>query len=382
MEPPMHYRTLGRTGLAVSEIGLGTEYLLKASQETTSAVVRQAVDAGINYFDVLFSEPDYRNHFGAAFHGLRGQVIITGHLPVFDSIEKCRASFEDHLTRLRIDFVDIVFISCCDGEERSRAALGPGGHLELAQSLVGSGLARYIGFSSHTLAAARQAVESGLIDVLMFPINPAFDPLPGETGADDLGNLWDGAYKRRPDEAADGALPARKQLYHACASSGVALVAMKPFAAGWLFRPDINPGFTPVNLIHYALTQPGVSCVIPGAADPGQLAEDLAYYSASAAEKDFSAAVAASRWNYRGACMYCSHCQPCTAGIDIAEVNKLLDLAASGAPAEARQAYRQLEVLASACQECGECLQRCPFGVQVIERMKEAARLFEQSPVR
>ncbi len=373
----MHYRTLGRTGLSVSEIGLGTEYLLKADQETTSAVVRQAVAAGVNYFDVLFSEPDYRDHFGAAFQGLRERIIITGHLPVFDPVEQCRASFHDHLARLRIDCADIVFVSCCDGEERYQAAAAPGGHLELAQALVEAGLARHVGFSSHTLSAARQAVESGRIDVLMFPINPAFDPLPGETGADDLGKLWDGAYERRPAETDAAAPPARKQLYHECARRGVGLVAMKPFAAGWLFRPDLNPGFTPVNLLHYALTQPGVSCVVPGAATPEQLAEDLAYCRAAAAEKDFSAAVAASRWNYRGACMYCSHCQPCTAGIDIAEVNKLLDLAAAGAPAEARQAYQQLEVLASACQECAECQRRCPFGIQVVERMKAAVRLFE-----
>jgi predicted aldo/keto reductase-like oxidoreductase len=376
MEHAMNYRTLGRTGLSVSEIGLGTEYLVKASQETVSAVVRQAVDAGINYFDVLFADPDYRDHFGAAFQGLRDRVIVTGHLPVFDSVEACRASFQDHLARLRIDFVDVLFVSCCDGEERCQSALGPGGHLELAQSLVDSGLARFIGFSSHTLAAAVRAVESGAIDVLMFPINPAFDTLPGDTGSDDLGRLWDAAYERRPEDGS-GALPARKQLYHLCASRQVGLVAMKPFAAGWLFRPDLNPGFHPVNLIHYALSQPGVSCVVPGAASPEQLEQDLDYFSASPAQKDLSAAIAASRWNVQGACMYCSHCQPCTAGIDIAAVNRLLDTAKTGALEVARRGYQQLEALASSCQACGDCLQRCPFGIQVIERMEEAAQLFE-----
>lgn len=372
----MHYRPLGRTGLSVSEIGLGTEYLVKASQETTSALVQRAVAAGVNYFDVLFSEPDYRDHFGAAFQGLRERVILTGHLFVPDSVEKCRASFEDHLARLKIDFVDIVFVSCCDGEERWHSAAAPGGHLELAQALVKAGQARHIAFSTHTLPAAMLAVESGCFDVLMFPINPAFDPLPGETGSDDLGKLWDGAYEHRPDPDQSG-LPSRKQLYLECARRGIGLVAMKPFAAGWLFRPDLNPGFTPLNLLHYALSQPGVSCVIPGAATLEQLEQDLAYPGASAAEKDFSAAVAASRWNYRGACMYCSHCQPCTAGIDIAEVNKLLDLAAAGALEEARAAYQALAVKASACQECEECLKRCPFGIEVIERMQAAVRLFE-----
>lgn len=373
----MNYCKLGRTGLQVSEIGLGTEYLVKAGQETVTTIVHQAVDLGVNYFDVLFANPDYRDHFGRAFAGLRERVILTGHLPVTDSVEQCRRSFHDHLARLKIEAVDVVFVSCCDGAERAHAALGPGGHLELAREFVRAGKARFIAFSSHTLPAAMLAACSGQFDALMFPINPAFDTLPGETGTDDLAHLWDQAYQRQPDDQVVRALPARKQLFHECAARGIGLVAMKPFAAGWLFRPDINPGFTPANLIHYALSQPGVSCVIPGAASLEQLEQDLAYDTASAAEKDYSGPVSRSRWNSQGACMYCAHCQPCSVGIDIAEVNQMLDLAATGALEQARQAYKALEMKASACQACGDCMQRCPFGIDVIERMKAAVGVFE-----
>jgi predicted aldo/keto reductase-like oxidoreductase len=211
----------------------------------------------------------------------------------------------------------------------------------------------------------------------MFPINPAFDALPGETGADDLGKLWDRAYERQPDPALDGILPERRQLYSECASRGVGLVAMKPFAAGWLFSPDLATGFTPHNLLHYALSQPGVSCVVAGAANLDQLDADVGYFRAAKVEKDYSAALAGSRWNYMGTCMYCNHCQPCTAGIDISAVNQLLHLANGGNLAAAREGYARLEVKASECQACGECLERCPFGVAVVEKMQEAVGMFE-----
>ena len=53
----MEYRKLGRTGLNVSAIGLGTEHLEK-SRETMEEVLRTAVDAGVNYIDVLYSNPE------------------------------------------------------------------------------------------------------------------------------------------------------------------------------------------------------------------------------------------------------------------------------------------------------------------------------------
>jgi hypothetical protein len=351
---------------------------VKATQETTTAMVSAAVERGINYFDVLFSNPDYRDHFGQAFAGLRDRVIITGHLPVTDPVSACQQSFEDHLRRLRIDAVDLLFVSCCDGEPRYRQVMGPGGHYELAAELARQGKARHIAFSSHTVPVALQAVRSGQFEVLMFPINPAFDTLPGELGTDDLGKLWDGANQRQPDPSQNGLLPARKELYHECASRNIGLVAMKPFAAGWLFKPELDTGFTPLNLLHYALSQPGVSCVVPGMANLEQLDLDVSYFTASEAAKDYSAALAGSRWNYMGACMYCNHCQPCTAGIDISEVNKLLHLAKSGHVDAARQAYAQLSVKASSCQECRECMQRCPFGVEVIEQMQAAVALLER----
>jgi len=78
-----------------------------------------------------------------------------------------------------------------------------------------------------------------------------------------------------------------------------------------------------------------------------------------------------------GECVYCNHCLPCPALIDIGQVNRLLDAAQLGITESLRSAYRALPVAASACTECGVCVERCPFGVEVVVRMRQAADIFE-----
>lgn len=76
----MKTRKLGKTGLDVGIVGLGTEYLHKRSRETVVSVVREAIERGVNYIDLVFTFPEYLDHLGAALKGQRDRVIITGHL--------------------------------------------------------------------------------------------------------------------------------------------------------------------------------------------------------------------------------------------------------------------------------------------------------------
>ena len=80
----------------------------------------------------------------------------------------------------------------------------------------------------------------------------------------------------------------------------------------------------------------------------------------------------------QGHCMYCGHCAPCPKGLSVANVNKFLNLAlAQGeVPETVREHYRLLPHHASECIACGACEKRCPFGVPVREKMKQASRLF------
>jgi aryl-alcohol dehydrogenase-like predicted oxidoreductase len=212
----MQYRKLGRTSLEVSGISLGTEFLIYEAPENAIAVLREAVARGVNYFDTFWPQPGFRDMLGTAFKGVRDTVHLAAHLGAVmygDQYGRGRDPqaaekfFFDYLRRVGTDYVDALYLHNCDAQEDLDCLMKPGGLLELARRFQGEGKARFIGLSSHNAETARKAVESGAIDMLMFPVNLASFAVPGQ-----------------------------KELYRACAACGVGLVVMKPFGGGSLLR--------------------------------------------------------------------------------------------------------------------------------------------------
>ena len=122
-----------------------------------------------------------------------------------------------------------------------------------------------------------------------------------------------------------------------------------------------------------------MASVLAGARTLEELESSLAYETASDGERDFAAAFAAMpKISWQGHCMYCGHCAPCSAGIDIASVNKFRNLAQvqGEIPETVREHYRTLAHHASECIGCGLCEPRCPFGVEIVEAMRRAAERF------
>mgnify|MGYP000927235504 CR=1 FL=1 len=83
--------------------------------------------------------------------------------------------------------------------------------------------------------------------------------------------------------------------------------------------------------------------------------------------------------DFKGNCVYCNHCLPCPAGIDIAAVTKYMDIATMDEGAADKgigQHYRELEAHGSDCIKCGSCEKKCPFSVTIIKNMEKASMLF------
>ncbi len=373
----MDQRELGR-GVRVSEIGLGTEHLHGQARQTVIEVIREAVDAGVTYFDILWAYPEYLDNLGAALRGLRDRVVLGLHLgPVVTDegqyqlsreVDKCAAVFTDMLDRLDTDHADAVLIQWVDKGDDYDRIVGPGGLLEVAQGLRETGRARLIGLSSHVAPIAGKAVASGHFDTLMFPINPAFDKLSGTTEMES----W------REETTAGGSVsPERRRLYQACAARGVGLIAMKPFGGGQFFQlsSDQRAGLTPTHLLSYALSQVGVSTVVPGARNVDEMRAVLRFLNATAEERDFAESLAGSTWSLTGSCVYCNHCLPCPSGIDIGGTLRLLNVAEYGLSPELSAQYAAMTAKASDCVDCGQCAERCPFGVDAPALMRRATEV-------
>ena len=99
--------------------------------------------------------------------------------------KKTKRSFQDLLDRLQTDYIDVGMIHYVDSEEDFQKVFhGP--VLQYAQELKEKGVIRHIGMSSHNPHVALKAVESGVVDVLMFSINPAYDMESADTDIYDL----------------------------------------------------------------------------------------------------------------------------------------------------------------------------------------------------
>ena len=379
----MRYRELGKTGLKVSEIGLGGEWLERHNTEEVKAVIDRCAQAGINILDCWMSEPNVRSNIGAAIEGQRERWIIQGHIGSAwqngqyvrtRDLKKVEEAFEDLLARMRTDYIDLGMIHFVD-EKAEFARIMEGEFLEYVKGLKEKGRIRHIGMSTHNPDVARLAAESGVVEMILFSVNPAFDMLPASEDLDEY-------FKEEYSEDIGGIAPERARLYQICEQQGVGITVMKGYEGGRLFRAETSPfgvALTPIQCLHYALTRPAVASVMVGCDTPEHVDAAVAYETAGEEEKDYASVLArAPRHAYSGQCTYCGHCAPCPAGIDIAMVNKLYDLARlqDTIPATLRAHYEGLSKKGEDCVKCRGCESRCPFGVSVTERMEKAAKLF------
>lgn len=382
----MNYRNLGRTGLKVSEIGLGSEAFVGRDNDFAQELLDAALQAGINYFDLYNPEPYIRDSFGKAMEGRRERFILQAHLCAAwmngqykrtRDIETVRSAYEDLFRRLRTDYVDIGMIHYLDEQKDFDEVFG-GPVIQYARELKSTGKICHIGMSTHNPRVAIRAVKSGEIDVIMFSMNPAYDILPPN---EDVNTLFEKSTYETPD-VLSSTDPERLELYSLCESEGVALTVMKPFGGGALLDADESPfgvAMTVPQCLHYCLTRPGVACVLAGARTKGQLMEAAGYPELPPEKKDFAALLGSTpAHRFTDKCMYCGHCAPCTAGIDIALVNKFADLceAQHTVPETVREHYNALAVKADSCVKCGACEKRCPFGVKVMEHMQRTCEIF------
>jgi hypothetical protein len=374
----MILRDLGKTGLRVGEIGLGTEHLgrtIKARQVIVEAVDK-AVESGVNYFDLIFNFKEYIENYGVAFKEHRDKLVLACHLgsavtrnqQYFKtrSVGICRKVFENTLSGLDTDYIDVANVTYVKNKKEYEEVIRAGSVLDLANRLKKEGKVHHIGISTHDASVVQMAARSGEFEVITYQVNMANNALRGRNGA-----------------------------LVTCARENVGLVAMKPFAGGVLLSRNktvwiacgkrgggstlhlkIPAEITPVLCLAYTLSQVGVSTTIPGVRSLEQLNEILSYQYAPAKERDYSGVIKSFKEYHVGQCVYCNHCLPCPSNIDIGQIIRLLDNAKLGMTAETKAMYDALEAKASECTACNACMNRCPFDVDVVSKMKEAANTF------
>ena len=310
----MQTRTLGRTGLKVSELGLGGGGLGGIFGETTDeeaqCTIQAAADAGVTYIDVATAYGNGRAeaNVGQALVGRRDAAILaTKFLLRPDDLSDIPAAMErslgESLARLRTDHIDVfqlhnmvsretggVTMVTVTGETRRSLSLndvlGPGGVLEGFRRLKQSGAVRFVGVTGVGEAAAiREILQSGEIDTVQTYYNllnrsAAIVP-PAGTSLHDHG-----------------------QIVPLAVSLGVGVIGIRNLAAGALtgaFDRNVDPntlsgrdaerarnldflteasGAPAAKLsqiaTRFVLQEPGIATVVPGVKNMTELEDALA----------------------------------------------------------------------------------------------------------
>ena len=169
-EKPLSRRPLGRTGEKLSLIGLGGVVLADEPQETADELVREAIDHGINYFDVAPSYGNAEDRMGPALAPFRKDVFLACKTMKRD---KQGATDELHqsLQKLRTDHFDLYQLHALSQTSEVEQALSPSGAMEIFVQAKKEGKIRFLGFSAHSAEAALLAMKQFDFDTVLFPIN-------------------------------------------------------------------------------------------------------------------------------------------------------------------------------------------------------------------
>ena len=363
----MEYRKLPHGSEQISVLGFGTSSIGMAGEKETEATMAMALEAGVNYFDMASADAVPFGAFGRAMAGQREKVYFRIHFGAdyqsgaygwTTDLDTIKRSVDWQLKELKTDYIDFGFLHCIDEKADMEHAL-KGGTLDYIRQLKKDGVVRHIGLSSHTPEVVHMALDAGILDMLMFSINPSYD------------------YQQK-EEYAIGTVDERLRLYRRCEAEGVGISVMKAFSAGQLLSAKTSPfrkALTEYQCIQYALDKPGVLTVLPGVRNREDLKRILGFLEAAPEEKDYSVLGTFAPQDAEGICVYCNHCQPCPSGLDVGLINKYYDLTLAG-DALAKEHYASLELKAGDCTGCGHCDSQCPFHVAQSERMQEIRAYF------
>ena len=333
----MEYRILGKSGLKISRLGFGGIPIQRIEAGDTKPLMRQLLDAGVNYIDTARAYTVSESYLGEALEGIREHFVLATKSMARDK-EGMAKDIDISLHNLKTDYIDLYQIHNPTPGDLEKVC-APGGALEALQEAKAAGKIGHIGITLHTYPLFEKALEMDWVETIMFPYNIV------ETQGEDL--------------------------IAKCTEKNIGFIAMKPLAGGAIEDATLALRFIAAN--------DNVTVVIPGMAAPEEIAQNIAAVCDNAPlsdkEKADMEAVRASLGTHF--CRRCNYCAPCTAGISIYSVF-LMDgyLTRYGLADWARMRYAGMEKTASDCIECGVCETRCPYNLPIRQMMKEVAAKF------
>ena len=353
------YRTLGRTGLRLPVVSMGSAYGID--------LVQTALDEGIVYIHTSssYSERNQERHLGDVFRNRARDSFVIGTSPdlPYDYGRGGRSldlgldadpdlileSMEGSLRRLKLDFVDIYYLCSIGRAETARHEP----YMRAFEQLKKSGKTRFVGIGTHSNEPEiiRAAAESGFWDVVLTAYNFR------QTNREDI-----------------------REALQKAADAGLGVVAMKTQAGVYWDRTRLRK----INMkaaLKWVLQDENVHTTIPAFSNYEEMQEDLSVM------EDLNLTPEESRDLKLGTglglaglfCQQCRQCLPqCPAGLEIPGLMRAYMYAfGHEKPHKARETLSGWSPAGLACRDCAACTVRCTLGFDVRSRALELAGFLE-----
>lgn len=328
---------LGSTGISVPQNGFGALPIQRVSFEEAGTIIVRAFEGGMRFFDTARAYSDSEEKMGRVIAPFRDQIVIATKT-MAKTPEAFWNDLETSLSLLNVDYIDIYQFHCVD--ECWRPDDGTGMY-ECMIEAKERGLIKHIGVTAHKLEVAFELVESGLYETLQYPLSY----LSGER---------------------------ERELVQLCQDRNMGFIAMKGLAGGLLANSAACMAF---------MTQFDNVVPIWGIQRESELDEWLSYFSNTPAlDDEMMGIIAADRAELSGDfCRGCGYCLPCPEGIVINQCARI-SLMVRRAPSEAwtNDYWQEQMDKINSCRECGVCMTRCPYGLQIPDLLRKNLADYKQ----
>lgn len=337
----METTRFGRTGLSVSRTAFGCLPIQRIPAQDAAALLRRAVEGGINFFDTARAYTDSEEKMGLALSGLRDAIVLATKTTA-QNAAGFWTDLETSLKTLRTDHIDIYQFHNPGFVPRPG---GADGLYDAALRAKAEGKIRCIGISQHSLERAREAIDSGLYDTLQYP----FNHLATDSDVD---------------------------MVQRCGQAGMGFIAMKGLSGGLVTDAALPFAF----LRTFAHAVP-----IWGIQREGELDQFIALESnPPALDEALRTRIEADRRELAGSfCRGCGYCLPCPAGIPIDMANRMTQLL-QRSPTERwlKTDWQERMAHIEQCTRCGACAARCPYGLKPFDTLPGHLKYYREAVAR
>ncbi|MFW6457169.1 MAG: aldo/keto reductase [Planctomycetota bacterium] len=326
---------LGKTDLEVSAAGFGGIPIQRLSTAEAERLLHRTLDLSVNFIDTATGYGDSQKKIGRVVEDRRDEVVLATKSPARTGNDM-QGAVEKSLREMCTDYIDLYQLHNISNPDNWEE-VQEGGALDVLLEKSEEGTIGHVGFTSHSLEMALKLIEDPRMETVQFPFNLV------------------------TSEAADELIPRARELDRG-------FIVMKPLCGGQYTNADF--AFKYLNSFPDLVPIPGVERFeeideIAGLVDSRQILQGEEAEEASRVAEALG----------QQFCRRCGYCEPCPEGVPVtlamifeSMVARLSRERLLSGPA--KKMYEK----GDHCIECGQCEERCPYDLPIIDSVRDAHR--------